>query len=138
MSHGLCSRKTWNVRDCCARPQVEKDAITAHRPPASVVQVHLNCPGSHKPRFPSNQISSRRLETIEVKLNLALDHLSFAAQDAFHIRRYGPCLDAVFRAVTGEPDSFRAANDILAGEAGNVRTRSADVLPLHHCSSAAF
>src|SRR5262249_46401462 len=138
MSHGFCSRKTWNIRDCCVRSQVEKDAITGQRPPASIVQMRLNGPGSYKPRFTSNQICSRGPETIEVKLNLTLDHLSLAPQEAFHIRRHRPCLDAVFRAVTSEPGSFRAANHILAGEAGNVRTRSANVLPLHHCGAPAF
>src|SRR5262245_290163 len=90
VSHGLCSRKTRNVRNGGARAQVEKNAITGDRSPPSVVQVDLNCPGRYKPGFPSNQIRSSGLEAIEVKLNLTLDHPSFAAQDALHLRRHGP------------------------------------------------
>src|SRR5262249_15881864 len=128
MGHGLCRGKPGNVRHGGARSHVEKDAITSNRPSASVVQMHLDRPGSQEVRFTSNQIWSGGLEAIEMKSNLALDHPSFAAQDTSHIRRHRPGLDAVIRSVPGEPGSFRAANHILARQAGNIRTRSADVL----------
>ena len=67
-----------------------------------------------------------------MKLDLTSHHVALAGEDALHIRRYRPCLDPIFRAVLGEPVRFRAANHVLAGQAGDVRTRSADVLTLHH------
>ena len=131
VSHGFCGRKARNIRHGGARSKVKKDPITRDRPAASVVKVHLNRLRSHEPGFSSNQFRSGRLEAIEMKLNLALHHLSLAVQDALHIRRHWSSLDAVFRAVTSEPIRFRAANHVLAGQARNVRTRSADVFPLH-------
>jgi hypothetical protein len=65
-------------------------------------------------------------------LHFALYHLSLAIQDTPHIRQYPSRFDAILGAVPGEPIRFGAANHVLAGQAGDVRTRSADVFSFHH------
>src|SRR6516164_1610474 len=72
-----------------------------------------------------------------MKLNFALDHLALAIQDALHLRRHWSSLNAVFRAMPREPIRFGAANHVLAGQARNVRTRSANVFALHNSRSVA-
>ena len=72
-----------------------------------------------------------------MKLNFALDHLALAIQDALHVRRHWSSLNAIFRAMTSEPIRFCAANHVLAGQAGNVGTRSANVFPLHNSRAVA-
>src|SRR5215467_1702801 len=132
VSHGFCNQQARNIWDGGARSQVEKHLITGDRPLAPFVKVDLNRLRTHEPGFPRDEFRSRSLEAIEMKLNLTLYHLSLAVQDAVHVRRYRSCLDPIFRAVPREPIRFRAANHVLARQAGNVRARSTDVFSFHY------
>ena len=80
----------------------------------------------------ADQFGSGRFEAIEMKLNFALDHLALAVENPFHFRRYWTRLDAVLDAVPREPIRLCAADHVLAGQARNVRARSANVFPLHN------
>src|SRR5207302_9668990 len=99
---------------------------------ASTVKADLNRFRRRKARFSPNQFRSGSLESIEMKLNAILHHLSLALQDALHVRRHWSCLDAIFRTVPREPVRLRAANHVLAGSAGDIRTRPADVFSLDY------
>ena len=77
----------------------------------------------------ADQFGSGRFEAIEMKLNFALDHLSLAVENPFHVCGYWTRLDAVLGAVPRKPIRLCAPDHVLAGQARNVRTRSANVFP---------
>src|ERR1700721_4196714 len=77
-------------------------------------------------------MGSGRFEAIEMKLNFALDHLSLTVENPFHVRGYWTRLDAVLGAVPRKPVRLCAADHVLAGQARNVRARSANAFPLHN------
>jgi hypothetical protein len=85
----------------------------------------------------ADQFGSGRFEAIEMKPNFALDHLSLAVENPFHVRGYWTRSDAVFDAVPRKPIRFCAADHVLAGQARNVRARSANVFPLHNSRAVA-
>ncbi len=76
--HGSCSRKPRNVRDSRARSKVKKHTVARDHPPPALIKLHFDRFGSDEPCFASNQFRSRRLEPIEMSLNLPLHHLSLA------------------------------------------------------------
>jgi hypothetical protein len=65
----------------------------------------------------ADQFGSGRFEAIEMKLNFALDHLSLAVENPFHVRGYWTRSDAVLDAVPRKPIRFCAADHVLAGQA---------------------
>ena len=80
----------------------------------------------------ADQFRSGRFDAIEMKLNFALDHLSLAAENPLHVRRYWTRLEAVLGGVRRKPIRLCAPDHVLAGQARNVRARSANVFPLQN------
>jgi hypothetical protein len=67
-----------------------------------------------------------------MKVDLLADHRAFARANAFHLHACVRRIDAVLLAVVRDIRDLRAADDVLAREARDVRARAADQPALDH------
>src|ERR1700741_4794334 len=109
------------IRDSRARAQIEEYAVTRDHARASAVEGDLYCSGRYEAGRTHNQFGTAGLLKTEVALDLVLDHFSFATLDAGHIDGKRSQFKTEFSCATSKRSDLRAVNDVLAGQAGDIR-----------------
>ena len=119
--HGSRCCSSGHIRDNRARAQIEEYAVAGDHARASVVERNFYGSRSYETRRSHDQLCAARLVKIEMALNLLFDHFSFAALDAFHVNFERSEFKPEFSRAACERCYFRAVNDVLAGQTGDIR-----------------
>src|ERR1700756_4344816 len=105
-----------NARDCRVRSDIEENLVTRQHARPAVIEAHLKRFRSDKAPSPHDQLATGCLVLVQMKANLALDHVAFALANLCHVSRDGTgdhC--AELRGVLRQMRDPRAPDLVLAG-----------------------
>jgi hypothetical protein len=114
------------------RANIEKDLIARKHPQTPLIQSHLDRLRPYEASFAHDQLDATRLVKFEVKTDFTFDHPALPGAHSRHFDRHALSNDSKLRSVARQLCNFGAVNDVLARQAGDIRARSADQLPLDH------
>jgi hypothetical protein len=137
VSQRLGSSEAWHIGNGCAGPYIEKNLIARNNTRTPVVQSNLDRFRRYKVGFAHDQLGATRLVEFEVKADFAVDHVALSRTHPRHVDCHTIRHNSELRAVTRQFCHFRAVNDVLARQTGNVRARPADQLALDHSRTPA-
>jgi len=112
------------------RADVDENALPGQHARGPVTEMHFQGLRRHKAPVAHDQLGTGRLVIVQVRLDLALDHVTLALEDGRHVGCDGTGHHAELRAVTRQMADLRAPDLVLARQAGDVGTRPADPAPL--------
>jgi hypothetical protein len=105
---------------------VDEDSLSPQRPRAASVQGHAHGFRFREARFAHDQLRGAGLELAEVHLHQLGDHPPLAASDAAHVHAHRSGRDTQTPGRVDQRNSLDAVNDVLAGQASDVRAGAAD------------
>src|SRR5260370_12869832 len=121
-----------HVRHGCVGSNVHEYALRGKRPFTAVAQSNLESPLFDEPSIAENQFSSRCVVLIEMEPDKVVNHLTLSCVHSSHIDGYCSCMYPELRLSPEQRGDLTRADAVLAGQAGHVRTGSADELPFDH------
>src|SRR4029077_2060489 len=137
-SLNICKRsgslEARNARNCRVRSDVEENLMARQHARTTIIQAHLEGFGCHKTPSPQDQFGSARLVVLQMRGNLAVDHVAFALANLGHINPDGSSHGAEVRTIARQMRDLRAPNLVLAGHAIDIGTRTPDIPALHDSS----
>jgi hypothetical protein len=113
------------LRNCCARTEVEKDAVSPDGSRTAIAQLDLHGAGSDESRNAIDQFRAAGFGVVLVCLAQLSDHRALAALDGRHVDAQGISLEAELDAAPGQGD-YLGPDDVLAGQTGDVWARAAE------------
>jgi len=81
------------------RADVDEHAVADQQPRAAVVQLDLECPRGHEPARAHDQLGAARLVVVQMRGDLAVDHVALQLTDRSHVDLNRPRPRAVLRTV---------------------------------------
>src|SRR5688572_3979653 len=126
VSQGLAIGESRHFRNCRASAQVEEDPVTRNPSSTAVLRTHFDQRRRDESSFADDQLGTAVCIVLAVDGNQVIDHLPLATTHALHVDADVARGDAEFRSATDQRRHSRAVDHVLAGEAGDVRTGSAD------------
>src|SRR6266851_3560945 len=135
MRHRRSLGQAGHLRNCCARTEVEKDAVSLDGSRTAIAQLDLHCAGSDKSRNAIDQFRAAGFGVVLVCLVQLSDHRALAALDRRHIDAQGISLEAELHAAPGQGNYLGGPDQVLAWQAGDVRTRATEQPALDDCHS---
>jgi len=131
VGHRPGGNEAGHVRHCRARAQVQEDAITADAAGTAVGQLNVDRSFRDEAGLAHDEFGAAGSVAVEMHLAQAVDHCPLSALYALHVGRRRPEFDSKFGCLPGERANLGGVNNVLARQAGYVRARPADQLPLN-------
>ena len=78
-----------NARNCRVRSEVEEDLVARQQARAAVIQADLERFRRHKTPAPHDQFGAARLVVLQMRRNLAVNHVALALANLCHVGRDG-------------------------------------------------
>ena len=100
---------------------------------ATAVKCDLNGLRHHEFSFAHDQLGARFVVFLLMQCDQAIDHLPLTLANPGQIDFAILCGDAELAPAIQQVRDLRAVNHVLARQAGDVRTRTANVPPLNDC-----
>src|SRR5216683_967771 len=137
MRHWRSLSKAGHLRNCGARIEVEKDAVSLDGSRTAIAQLDFHRATSDESRNAIDQFRAAGFGVVLVCLAQLSDHRALAALDGRHVDAQGISLESELHAAPGQGDYLGGPDQILAWQAGDVRTRAAEQPALDDCHSTA-
>src|SRR6266851_9697148 len=135
MRHWRSLSQAGHLRNCCARTEVEKDAVSPDGSRTAIAQLDLHGAGSDESRNAIDQFRAAGFGVVLVRLAQLSDHRALAALDGGHVNAQGISLEAELDAAPGQGDYLGGPDQVLAWQAGDVGTRATEQPALDDCHS---
>src|SRR5262249_17877103 len=114
------------ARNGRVRADVDEYAVADQRPPAAVVQLHLERLRAHEPTRAHDELGAARLEAVQLPGDLVVDHVALAVADRRHVDLDTTRPRAELGAVAHQRRDLGAPDLVLAGQAIDVDTGATD------------
>ena len=124
--------ETRDARDRRAGAEIQKQAVGDEAARAAFSKSRLDRARPHKDAFGKEELEMRDRELPAVDRDHAVDHLALALAYSLHVHRRRVDTHAVRRGAPDQIGDLGAADHVLARQAGDVRTRSANQGALDH------
>src|SRR5229473_771851 len=118
MRHRPSLGQAGHLRNCCARTEVEKDAVSPDGSRTAIAQLDLHGAGSDESRNAIDQFRAAGFGVVLVSLAQLSDHRALAALDRSHVDTQGISLEPELDAPPGQGNYPGGPDDVLAGQAG--------------------
>jgi hypothetical protein len=128
-------RHVRNARTCA---HAQEDAIASNRSRAAVVDPDDNRLRCDEARFAHDQVDAGGVVPRQVNLHQVINHLSLPQLNDRHVDRERVHVDTECRGMRNARRNLRTVNDVLAGQAGYVRTLTSDQLSFDHGGAMSF
>src|SRR5207244_8887231 len=116
----------------------EEHPLSADLAGITLKEVDLDSSFAHEASFAHDELNPCGLVPLEMKLSFTLDHCPLPGLDARHVGHRRLEVHPELARPRRERANLRRANDVLARQTGDIRTRAADQLPLHDCRTVAL
>ena len=126
----LGQSRNWLKRS--TRASVDDDILAAKRALPAADQLRFHGLGGNKTPGAHHQLSAALLVLVEMDINEVLNHLALALAHRCHIDMNILFADAELVAAIKERRNLGAVDDVLTGQARDVRTRAAYIFALDH------
>ena len=129
--------QTGHVRHRRMRSQIEENPLGQKDTRGAVVELYLDRLRRDEPPGAHDEFGAGFLEGLDMKDDLALDHVALALTNLLHVDGDGADLRAKLRGVTRDMRDPRAPDLVFTRHAGDVGTGAADPFSLDAGSPAA-
>src|SRR6266481_6582924 len=126
MRHRGSVGQAGHLRNCCARTEVEKDAVSLDCSCATIAKLDFHRAGSDESRNAIDQFRAAAFGVIGVYLAQFSDHRAFSPLNSRHVDAQGISLEPELHAAPGQGDYLGGPDQVLAWQAGDVGTRAAE------------
>src|SRR5262249_48662440 len=106
--------------DCRTRSDVDETLRAGQYARAAIIEMYLERFRRHKAPVTHDQLGAGRLVIVQMRSDLAADHVALALNNARHVGRDRTGHHAELRTVTRQMRDLRAPNLVLAGQTGDV------------------
>jgi hypothetical protein len=138
VSHRPGRGQAGQVGHCRVGAQVQEDAVAADPAGTAAGQFHLDGPRLGEAGVAHDEFGPAGPVPVQVQPAQAVDHDALPVLDALHAGGGRPRFDSEFGGPPGQGAHLGGVDDVLARQAGDVRARPADQLPLHHRRALPF
>src|SRR5262249_32824382 len=120
------SRETKHGGNCRTRSDVDENLRAGEYARPAIIESHLQRVRRHEAPVTNDQLGTGRLVIVQMRSDLAADHVALALNYGRHVGGHGTGHHAELRTVTRQMSDLRAPNLVLAGQAGDVGAGAAD------------
>src|SRR5262249_59923175 len=120
------SPETRHDGNCRTRSDVDENLRAGYSARPTIIEMHLERFRRLKAPVTHDQLGAGRLVIVQMRRDLAADHVALALNNARHIGRDGTGHHPELRTVTRQMRDLRAPNLVLAGQTGDVGAGAAD------------
>src|SRR5262249_46249568 len=120
-----------NARNCRMCPHVDEHLLARQHARAAAIEAHFERLRFHKTSIAQDQFGSACFVVLQMRGNLALNHVAFALANLGHINPDGSGHGAELRTIARQMRHLRAPNLVLAGHAVDIGTGAPNIPALH-------
>src|SRR5262249_52372824 len=120
-----------SARNCRRCPHVDEPLVARQHARATAIEAHFERLRFHKTPIAQDQFGSACFVVLQMRGNLALNHVAFALANLGHINPDGSGHGAELRTIARHMRHLRAPNLVLAGHAVDIGTAAPTIPALH-------
>src|SRR5712692_3570349 len=133
MRHWRSLGQAGHFGDCGARTEVEKHAVSLDCSCATIAKLDFHRATSDESRNAIDQFRAAAFGVISVYLAQFADHRAFSPLNSRHVDAQRISLEPELHAALGQGDYLGGPDQVLAWQAGDVRTRATKQPALDDC-----
>src|SRR5216683_6133403 len=135
MRHWRNLSQAGHLRNCCARTEVEKHAVSLDGSRTAIAQLDFHRATSDESRNAINQFRAAAFGVISVYLAQFSDHRAFSPLNSRHVDAQRISLEPELHAAPGQGDYLGGPDQVLAWQAGDVGTGATEQAALYNYRS---